>query len=203
MMNQAEDGTVRQIATVVFVQIQRSPMKAGTGYERVYDPAPLLRIDRILLTGDGIYGIAAQGEQVIDVHHVGHPQSRFRGDNRISFGFLEHYASMRQRFGSHLVDGVAGENILLRTVGERFALYGSGRLVLKNRAGDVVAELASVIPAPPCREFSEYCARFPLEPHELKATLQFLGEGMRGYYAELADPQQSVLVQAGDTLWSV
>jgi hypothetical protein len=177
-------------------------MKVGAGYERAYNPAPLLRVDRILLTGDGIYGVAAH-EQIIDVHHASHPQSRFRGDNRISFGFLEHYVSMRQRFGSHLIDGAAGENILLRMAEERFALHGSERLLLKSREGDVVAELASVIPAPPCREFSEYCARFPLEPHELKATLQFLGDGRRGYYAALANPQQRITVQAGDTLWSV
>jgi hypothetical protein len=191
---------MQQIATIAFVQIQRSPMKSGTGVDRVYQPAPLLQVENILLTDEGIFGVTAQGEQIIDVHHARHPQSRFRGDNRISFGFLSNYVAMRQRFGSHIVDGIAGENILLRTASPNFELRAS-TVYLQHADDGTFTELKEVIPAPPCREFSEFCAQFPLSAPELKATLQFLDSGRRGYYAEIATPDRHVMVKAGDTLW--
>lgn len=191
---------MRQVATVTFVQIQQSPMKIGTGVDRIYDPSPLLRVPKIQLTGDGIYGISEAGESIIDVHHAHHPRSRFRGDNRLSFGFLPHYVAMRERFGSHLHDGIAGENIML-ALDEGQTFSTGERVFLKSQASGALTALSSVIPAPPCREFSEFCAQFPLSPQELKATLQFLDHGRRGYYAELAEPHTVVFVEAGDTLW--
>jgi hypothetical protein len=77
-------------------------MKIYENGERIYRPDSLLTVDKLLLTSEGIMGIPLSGEEIIDVHHVKHPQSRFRGDNKISFGFTQHYQRMCERFGDHI-----------------------------------------------------------------------------------------------------
>jgi hypothetical protein len=104
---------MQKIGTAQFLQIQRESLKEGEHPNHVYNPAPLLTVDKIQLTPDGIVGHTARGEEIIDVHNVNHPGSRYRGDNNISIGFLQNYDVMRNRFGDHLTDGIAGENIFV------------------------------------------------------------------------------------------
>lgn len=191
---------MQAIASVQFVQIQRSPMKTGEGSQRVYRPAPLEQVQRLYISAEGITGFCADGQERMDVHHTRHPQSRFRGDNKISLGFLHHYDTIRERFGEHMVDGVAGENILLKAHGELPEFSPEQRFYIRHMPDGTLIELQQVIPAPPCREFSTFCLRKSPSAQELKATLQFLDHGRRGYYADIVETDCRCTVQAGDVL---
>lgn len=191
---------MRQIGTVAFVQIQQDRLKEGQQPNRVYRPNPLLRVQRLLLTKEGITGVTAEGEGLIDVHNTRHPRSRNRVENSISLGFLQHYAELRDRFGAHMVDGVGGENILVNAEVDVTPDMLPQRLFIHNKADDNLIELVGVAPAPPCAEYSAFSARKTLSAPELKQTLQFLDHGRRGYYATLVEKACDCYVQAGDTL---
>ncbi|MGJ3238457.1 MAG: hypothetical protein ACFE0Q_07105 [Anaerolineae bacterium] len=188
---------MQKIGTVKFVQVQQDQMKAVEGDVRVYRPDPLQTVTSLHLTATGIVGIASSGLKVTDVHNEAHPRSRYRGDNKISLGFVQHYEQMRGRFGDHLKDGVGGENIIIDTGGDLPAMHRYRRFFLKH--GEQLTELKRMIPAPPCREFSVFCLQVPQCADEIKATLQFLADGLRGYYADVMPaPDQAIVVQAGD-----
>lgn len=192
---------MQAIGTIEFVQIQQSPMKTFINdTDRVYHPHPLLTIAKLHLTLDGIMGLDANDEQIIDVHHVAHPQSRYRGDNKISLGFIGHYDSMRQRFGDHMENGVGGENIIVRANSTTPPDISDKRVFIRS-ADDTLIELRNVIPAPPCREFSIFCHQRDVRGGELKDTLQWLDNGRRGFYAELVENDCDCYVAAGDTIF--
>src|SRR5215212_1773199 len=107
---------MREIGQIKHVQLQRSSLKQGQRPQRYYDPAPLLLVDRLRLAPGGVSAVSANGEAIIDVHHADHPESKSRlGTNGISIGFTSHYRAMRDRYGAHLTDGCAGENILVES----------------------------------------------------------------------------------------
>jgi hypothetical protein len=190
---------MREIGIVKWVQIQQSSLKTGEGANRVYQPNPLLTVEQLRLTAEGIEGITAAGTTLIDVHHRQHPQTRQNrvGDNGISFGFLKNYDAIRERFGDHLPDGVGGENILIEadTVPDSV----QDKVWLRATNGQLVG-LCDVRVAVPCEPFTRFCANKPLAAPEMKAALQFLDDGRRGYYATLSLPTDYSLVQAGAVL---
>lgn len=190
---------MREIGRIEFVQVQSDPLKVTVNGVRVYQPTPLLHVDSLKLTSDGIFGVTAAGDDVIDAHHAHHPKSRHRGINGISLGFIHHYDAMRSRFGTQLVDGIAGENIIVRAFDDALPLNLTDTLYIRCQAGNLI-ELSEVMIAAPCNEFSRFCAGQDLQAAELKSTLQFLGEGRRGYYATLNGPLCTV--HPGDTLLS-
>jgi hypothetical protein len=57
--------------------------------------------------------------------------------------------------------------------------------------------------AAPCIEFSQYAANhsLPMPPAQLKATLQFLDDGMRGFYGTVEDQPDEMIIQAGDRVF--
>lgn len=191
------------IGRITLLQIQRASLKAGERPHSYYDPAPLLELPSLRLTRDGAIGQPAGGDPIVDVHNAGHPQSKnARGKNGTSIGFTSHYQAMRERFGPHLTDGCAGENIVVAT--ERvlgLADLGSELLIVGDDGR--CARLGALVVAAPCVEFSRFAnfAGEPLSPDELRATLQFLGEGMRGFYARLAEAEAEV--KAGDLVYRV
>lgn len=192
---------MQKIGIVKFVQIQRYPMKNIVNDERVYHPAPLLTVDRLYMTDNGISGCQGNRTVVVDVHNLEHPESRYRGDNKISLGFLFHYDEMRERFGAHMLDGVAGENILLEVENPATMPDIVGKtLIIRNSQG-VDLRLSDVVSAPPCREFSVFCSQRDINGAELKETIQWLSNGRRGYYAELANPDENYFVRSGDELF--
>jgi hypothetical protein len=190
---------MQKIGTVQFVQIQREPLKEGFEPHRIYNPAPLLTVEKIQLTPAGIVGVSATGAELIDTHNTQHPRSRNKGKNGISLGFVQHYAAMRQRFGDHMTDGIAGENIIVDAEVD-LATFTTARRYFIQHAAEIL-ELFGVLAAPPCRPFSEFCLIVPQCAEDVKATLQFLSDGVRGYYAYLADDAAPFVVQAGDTLY--
>jgi hypothetical protein len=176
---------VRLIGTVVRLQVQESSLKVG-GKPRRYDPLPIRSVPAISLGPAGVVGLAANGETIVDVHHREHPSSKNRGgENGISFGFTGHYFAMRQRFGQHLADGIAGENILIEADRQFRVEELANGVVVEGRGGKRL-ELRPVIVAAPCVEFSRYALKFPdgARPDAtVTDALRFLDAGMRGFYA--------------------
>lgn len=195
---------MRELGVVHFVQIQRSPLKTPVdgGANRTYDPAPLLRVARLRLTPLGVLGITEAGETLLDVHHSEHPQTRNRGhQNGVSFGFTGHYDAIRERYGAHHADGISGENIIIAGDAAFLPDDGAGRLVIQRGATPLL-RLREVFAAAPCEPFSRYIAGGRLPGAAMKATLRFLADGRRGYYATLDETvTDAPEIQAGDRVY--
>jgi hypothetical protein len=173
------------IGTVVRLQVQESSLKVGDKPRR-YDPAPIRSVPAISLDPTGVIGLAENGETLLDVHNHDHPSSKNRGgENGISLGFTAHYLAMRHRFGQHLADGIAGENILIEA-DRQFPLDELANGLVVEGTGGRRLELRPIIVAAPCVEFSRYALRFPDDARPDAAVteaLRFLDAGMRGFYA--------------------
>jgi hypothetical protein len=198
---------MREIGLVVQVQVQRSWLKVRDGTRRVYDPAPLLVVSHLHLETGGVVGFTDDGGEIIDVHHVAHPISRNRGGlNGVSIGFTAHYEAMRARFGDHLSNGCAGENILVETRRSQSLADLGSRLVFCADRDSTQVTLEAVQVAPPCVEFSHFVSgQQEMTPEQVRETLRFLHNGQRGFYASLTGSQRGT-VAAGDrldsTLWN-
>ncbi len=193
---------MREIGVVKQVQIQRESLKRVDGTQQAFDPTPLLIVDRLRLSSDGVLGFLADGTQIIDVHNVHHPGSRNRGDNWVSVNFISHYAAMQKQFGAHLTEGIAGENILVESSDAVLTVADFGkRLAFKSNETSEMVYLTDIIPAPPCEPFSRFalCQSPPVPAAVMKSTLQFLGDGMRGFYAAAV----SGTIQAGNVVFAV
>ena len=196
---------MREIGIVKQVQIQRSSLKIGERPYRVYSPDPLLVVEAIRVDPAGVIGLTSDGGEIIDVHNSHHPQTRNSGVNAVSVGFTGHYHAMRTEYGAHLVDACAGENILVETDGIIKLAHLGKRLAFQNPHTDKICYLDDVIVAAPCVEFSHYARQSnlqanPLPPDLVKTTLQFLDDGMRGFYAGVRSP---ITIQAGDKVFAV
>ena len=172
------------LGTVVRLQVQRSRLKPGLRGARVYDPAALLEVTALDVGPRGVVGVTTTGP-VLDVHHADHPDSRnVRLVNGLSLLTRGHYDRLRQAYGPHLVDGVAGESLLLDAVRPWSARDLQGALELETEDGWLL--LGEVVPAPPCVEFSRFClddltADAGGEP--VQTALEQLDRGARGFYA--------------------
>lgn len=175
---------MRALGRVIRLQIQRGSLKRGDKPQRVYDPAPILSVERLALSADGVLGDGANDSWIVDVHHRAHPDTKNPdGEHGVSVGFTSHYAAMRDRFGPRIAVGCAGENILVEldrrvTLDE---LRGSG-LAIQSADGAELARLKVLDVAHPCRPFTGWAAGGIVEPDVLKSHLQFLDGGMRGFY---------------------
>lgn len=191
---------MRPLGPIVRLQIQRASLKSGERPTRIYDPAPLLAVARLALGPDGALGSPPDqaGAWMVDVHHRAHPRTKNEdGLHGISVGFTAHYHAMRERFGAHLVPGRAGENLIVKTEA-------------RVRLGDVAGGLAILAPdqservrlrvlqvARPCRPFTGWALGRTVEPAVLKESMQFLEDGMRGYYCV---GEGTGIVEVGDLL---
>jgi len=193
---------MRQIGRVKQVQVQRGPLKRGDKPHRYYDPAPLLVVEKLILTPQGVIGVTAEGEELIDVHHAAHPESRHAGVNGVSLGFTSHYRTLREKFGAHLTDGLAGENILVETSEEFLQEIPGGCVIMRAQENGKLAYLEQLEVAEPCVEFSHFALNepMPVPAARLRDALIFLDHGRRGFYATLRGEEPFVL-RAGDTLF--
>jgi hypothetical protein len=171
--------------------VQLEPLKVGEAPRRRYEPAPITAVPALELRPEGVEGLTETDERLLDVHNQRHPRSRNRGaENGVSIGFTSHYRRMRERFGAHLADGVAGESLLVETDEVFAAADLPGELIIETPDGRR-APLVRVIVAAPCVEFSRWCLRFPDEARpDLRVTeaVQFLNDGLRGWYASYDGP---------------
>jgi hypothetical protein len=189
------------LGPIVRLQIQRSGLKLGQKPNRVFDPSPLLEVQSLTLTPLGAVALLPDGSALLDVHHALHPRTRNNdGVNDLSVGFTSHYARMRSRYGPHLADGCAGENILVQNDAQiPLGAIQRGLAIQSAETGQWLW-LHGVRVALPCVEFSTYAAR-PATPDDTKAALQFLDHGVRGFYCAY-DGEQPATVKVGDLVWA-
>ncbi len=188
---------MRELGRLVRLQVQRTTLKTGVKPERRYDPAPILAVERLALSPDGVMG-AADGGWVVDVHHRAHPATKNEdGLHGVSVGFTGHYSAMRERFGPRLVTGCAGEN-LIAELAERLSFDDVAQgLAVVGPDGQERARLRVLQVAHPCRPFTGWALGGTVESAVLKDHLQFLDDGMRGFYCTA---EGAGVVEIGDLL---
>jgi len=192
------DTTLINIGRVVRLQVQTASLKVPTGVGRAerYDPVALRAVPTLDFDGQGVVG--RDGEATFaDVHHPDHPQTKCRGTNAISIGFTSHYALMRDRFGEHVIDGIAGENIVVETDHPvSLADIGNGVIILATDGRRL--RLPCVMAATPCLPFTRFALGLPPDQkldRTVTGALQFLDGGTRGYY--LAAPAELATIALG------
>jgi hypothetical protein len=195
------DHRLTSLGRLVRLQIQRASLKLGEKPNRVYDPAPLLAVDALTLTPDGALWRDPAGGETLDIHHAQHPATRNSGGaNDLSLGFTGHYAALRARFGPHLTDGLAGENLLVERPGVTPLSALAGGLAVRRAATGDLVPLGEVRVAAPCVEFSRYAGR-SAAAEDVKAALQFLDAGLRGFYCTYSGAP--ITLALGDELLAV
>jgi hypothetical protein len=195
---------IRQLGLVKLVQVQPSGLiiETPTGY--IYDPSRRAEVDHITITDRGIEATGPKGERLLDIHHSDHPETHSEGDNAISIGFTSHYAAMRARFGEHMEVGSAGENIIIEYDKEVWLQDLGQVVIIQNPDTGHRISLDVIKIAAPCEEFSHFAASSQgerLPANVLKSTLQFLGDGCRGFLLVLSDGQDSGQVHPGDRVF--
>ncbi len=197
-----QPSNLTPLGKIVRLQIQRASLKLGQKPHRYYDPAALLPAEALTLTPPGVVAFLPDGSAVLDVHHTAHPHTRtMDGTNDISVGFTGHYARMRARYGLHLSDGCAGENILVENGDQLDLATVQHGLAIQSAASGEWVRLQQVALALPCVEFSGYAVRQP-GPEAMKAALRFLDHGLRGFYCVFEGPGMA-RVALGDRVYAV
>lgn len=169
-----------------------------------YDAGRRVVVNRLEISPRGIEADLVSGERVMDIHHLDHPDKAYDDDDLVCIGFTAHYAAMRSEFGEHMVDGIAGENILIDHPDEVWLENLGERLGIQDQVTGEVAEFEMVGVAEPCVEFSRFCAQRPLEKmpgRRLGEILRFLGRGRRGYLLVLSGSIDTVTVRPGDKVF--
>lgn len=190
---------MRKIGEIIQLQVQVDSLKQGEKNNRYYEPAGLRTVSALRLTPEGVVGLVA-GQELSDVHHADHPESKNRTlTNGISFNFTSHYTRMQERFGAHLSQGIAGENILVATDEVFDEAAFAGGVLIQTQDGQQI-QLTQVCVAEPCAPFSTFALNLDTRPPAelLKAALQFLDGGTRGFYCQQTGAP--IRVQVGDLL---
>ena len=193
---------MRLLGPLVRLQIQTAGLKRGEKPHQWYDPAALLEAGTLSLDWRGAAIPDAPGGAQLDVHHLDHPQTRQDpGENALSVGFTGHYARMRARFGARAAAGVAGENLIVDCPeAPRLEDLREG-LVLRSKATGRMLGLRKASVAHPCRPFTLFLLGGEAEPEALKAALQFLDGGTRGFYF-VAEDGAPFLARPGDEVFA-
>jgi hypothetical protein len=196
----------RELGRVKLVQVQPDGLKIETPVGCFYDASRLVKVECLNITSLGIEATTPKGEHVLDIHHINHPKKAYDNNDLVSIGFTSHYQAMRARFGEHMLDGMAGENIIIEYEQEVWMEDLGQQIAIENADTGRMAQFDVVSFAAPCEEFSHFAASSQhkrLPAAELKGTLQFLGKGRRGFLLVLSDDQESATVQSGDRVFVV
>lgn len=197
---------MRELGHIKLVQVQPSGLIIETPSGYFYDASRRLEVDRLQITSLGIEATTPEGEHVLDIHHISHPGKAYDNNDLVSIGFTSHYEAMRTRFGEHMLDGVAGENLIIEYEDEVWSEDLGKGIEIENQDTGHLALLDLISFAPPCDEFSHFVARSQQErlpAAKLKDTLQFLGNGRRGFLLVLSDGQETAEVRRGDKVFVV
>ncbi len=189
----------RRIGRIIRLQIQTSSLKVDGEPLRYYTPEPIRCVEALHLSEGRIAGLVDERETV-DVHSAVHPDSRNRGNgNMLSVVFTGHYAILRDRYGEHMREGIAGENMLVE-YDDRLELADVERGLAIEGADGRRIELDTVSVAHPCVEFSRFALDDRNAPSTLVSkTLKFLDAGTRGFYAVVTSPLPA-RIELGDVL---
>jgi len=199
---------IRRLGIVSLVQLQPSGLiievPGPSSVRSFYDAGRRVEVDRLEITPRGIQATLPTGEQVLDIHHLDHLDKAYGDDDLVCVGFSAHYDAMRAEFGEHMVDGIAGENILIDCSEEVWPEDLGKVLAIENQDTGEIATLEMVSFAAPCVEFSRFCAQRQTEDipaHRLGEILRFLGNGRRGFLLVLDDVLDVVTVRPGDRVF--
>jgi len=191
---------MRPIGRLVLLQVQRASLKRGERPNRVYDPAPLLPVPRAAVTPDGVLGYDRDG-WVVDVHHRTHPHTKNEdGLHGVSLGFTAHYGAMAGQFGPRMTLGCAGENLIAESAGRVAVSDLAAGVVVTGPDGTERVRLELLKAAEPCRPFTGWALGGAVESAVMKEHLQFLFDGMRGFYLRALG---SGVVEVGDLVQAV
>lgn len=194
------------LGKITLTQLQPKGLIIETPSGEIFDPSRLMETNHLVLTPQGIETITPEGARILDIHHLEHPGKAYDDDDLVCIGFTSHYAAMRERFGAHMQDGAAGENIIIDSQQEIWPDDLGTRIAIENSQTGQISFLQVTRFAAPCAEFSHFAAdsqdqRLPAK--ELKDTLQFLGNGRRGFLLVLGAGQESFTVQPGDLVYTI
>ncbi|MCP4224957.1 MAG: hypothetical protein GY773_16590 [Actinomycetia bacterium] len=170
----------------------------------VYDASRRVVVDRLQISPRGIEATLPGGESVLDIHHLDHPGKAYDDDDLACVGFSGHYEAMRGDFGEHMVEGIAGENIIIECEGEVWLDDLGETLTIENQDTGELATFKSARIAAPCVEFSRFCAQRSddeVSAAELGEILRFLGRGRRGFLLVLDESHDMVTVRVGDKVF--
>lgn len=202
--------TVRPLGQVRLVQLQPSglivdALESGP-VRSFYDASRRVEVSSLQISPGGIEATLATGERVLDIHHLDHPDKAYDDDDLVCVGFTAHYEAMRAEFGTHMVDGVAGENIIIDSSDEVWPEDLGPALAIENQDTGEAAILKMVSFASPCVEFSRFCLQRPhdeIPGSQMGEILRFLGNGRRGFLLVMDDAFDVVTVRPGDKVFSM
>jgi len=203
------DPQTRQLGMVSLVQLQpqgliiETPGKTTNGY--FYDPSRRVQVDQLEISPRGIEAALPDGERVLDIHHLDHPDKAYDDDDLVCVGFSAHYEAMREEFGEHMIDGIAGENIIVDSPEEVWMADLGEKLGIENQETGEMAILEMIESAAPCPEFSQFCIQRQyekIETPQMRQILRFLGKGRRGFLLVLDQQQGAVTVRPGDRVFT-
>lgn len=197
---------IRALGKIKLVQLQPSGLIIETPSGYYYDVTRRVVVNSLLITSKGIEANTPESEHMLDIHHLDHPDKAYDDDDLICIGFTSHYEAMRDRFGKHMGDGSAGENIIIESDQEVWEEDIGPHLAIENKDTGQMMVLDMVSFAAPCEEFSHYAAqsqdkRLPAE--DLKDILKFLNKGRRGFLLVLRVGQEPAMIQPGDSVFAV
>jgi hypothetical protein len=174
---------------IVRLQIQTEPLKVGKAPMRYYDPSSIESVHRLDVGPSGVVGLAEHLGSVVDVHHVDHPRSRDpKGRGGVTVMGTGDYLRLRERYGDHLTEGIAGESILVDAPNGLAGIEMPAEIRVLTAAGPI--RLTQVRVADPCVEFSRFClgqGAGPTVDEHVRQALIDLDGGARGYRAAASD----------------
>ncbi len=197
---------LRDLGIVKLVQLQPNGLIIEKPPGFFYDESRRVRVDRLEINSKGIEATTPNGEQVLDIHHLDHPDKEYDDDDLICIGFTSHYDKMRDRFGEHMLDGTAGENIIIDYQDEVWVDDIGSQLAIENQDSGEFLRLNLISFAAPCEEFSHFAARSQQErlpAADLKEILKFLNNGRRGFLLVLDNGQKDGVVRPGDKVYAI
>ncbi|MFC2063531.1 MOSC domain-containing protein [Chloroflexota bacterium] len=197
---------IKDLGKIRLVQLQPNGLIIETPSGSFYDESRRLVVDRLQISLKGIESTTTKGEQVLDIHHLDHPDKAYGDDDLVCIGFTSHYDAMREQFGEHMVDGIAGENIIIENDQEVWLEDLGRQIAIENGATGEMTLLDVLSYAKPCEEFSHFVTKSQhkdLPAAKLKSTLQFLNNGRRGFLLVLNEKQEKATIQAGDRVFAI
>jgi hypothetical protein len=195
---------LRDLGIVKLVQLQPDGLiiEKPPGY--FYDEGRRVEVDCLIINSKGIEATTPDGDYVLDIHHLDHPDKEYDDDDLVCIGFTSHYDKMCDRFGEHMVYGSAGENIIIEYPKEIWLDDLRDQIGIENQDTGQLLILDQVQVAAPCEEFSHFAAQKQDEKMpaaELKDILQFLNNGRRGFLLVLKKDQKVGEVRPGDKVF--
>jgi hypothetical protein len=173
---------------IVRLQIQTEPLKAGRAPHREYRVEALQPVDQLIISEQGSTGRwrdSGGDHEQLDVHHQRHPRTRDRkGTAGITVMGTGDYRTLRESYGGHLVDGSAGESVLVDAPEGLAGRPFPEKFTIVTADGPIAFRLGRV--ADPCVEFSRFCLREPVSDQvsdHVRRALADLDDGHRGYRA--------------------